>query len=420
MAGYFEVDGQWRVLVDRSTGTAEQLERSLRRIRGLLPTGSTIAVVDLGNEVLDGRSIAAPYVLLVDPRVELLSVAFSNLSAAVTLDPGVELLFGEESHGPARERRDIGGWCPERLRTGDYLPGVIAVSSALLRRIGPHRPRTPMHRWDLVLRWGEAAAGIEHLGATLSHRPEDATSDTHVPGSAAAGLCILQDHCDRIGLAALASVSSAGDGFRARRVAAARASVTVVHPMPPTDDAAVTESVARFPGLARRLVVRDETETTGDAASPCRTVYAPGRASLAERVRWAVAAADTELVCFVPPSMWCSDPSWLDQLVGLVGRGAVASGPSWHGAARPVVARHGEISDLPLAGTVMPRSLAAAIFDRGRLEPVGWFDPVIGDGAFGGRTIATPDVAMVVGGRRATVAIDSTARRPHPLFPLPR
>lgn len=416
MAGHFEIDGRWRVLVDRSAGTAEQLERALRRLRGLLPTGSTIAVVDLGNEVMDGRGIAAPYVLIVDPRIELLSVAFANLNAAITLNPGVELIFGEESEGPARERRDIGGWSPERLRTGDYLPGVVAVSRSLLCKIGPHRPRTPMHRWDLLLRWSEAAASIEHLSATLSHRP-DGQDELDVPGATAAGLCILQDHCNRIGLRALASRSANDDGFRARRLSVERAAVTVVHPQPPVHDDAVADAIQRFPGEARRLVVCDEHDTPRPSL---HTVYVPGQASLAERVRWALAAVDTELVCFVPPSMRCADPSWLDQLVGLLGRGTIAAGPSWHGSQRPAVEHHGECAELPLAATVMPRTVAAALFDRQRLDSIGWFDTVLGDGAFGGRTLATPDVAMSVTTVPTVSALNAAALKRRPLFPLPR
>ncbi|MFZ9016173.1 MAG: glycosyltransferase family 2 protein [Ilumatobacteraceae bacterium] len=96
---------------------------------------------------------------------------------------------------------------PERLRAQNYIVHLLVARRSLIDEVGGFRPGFDgAQDHDLVLRLTETGCRVAHVPAVLYHwrqSPASVTTATaNKPWAFEAGIRAVQDHCDRIGLAA--------------------------------------------------------------------------------------------------------------------------------------------------------------------------------------------------------------------------
>jgi hypothetical protein len=421
---------QLDAVVDTAGVSERERDLCLARLRPILPPSVSLRVEDLSILPLSALSLSADFVAVIDASVDVLSPTFESLMAAVRGRPEIDLLYGQEVVGPERIQRHIPGWSPERLRNIDYLPGLVVMSRRISDALEPATSRPPIHRWEMLLRAGELAKHVEHLTMTLTHRRDELL----LPGEASAAfernrLRVLQSHCNRIGLRALAVSGPAAANTRARRVHNQSLQLALILPGPHTgalDRALIDTTCADNVSV---IVVCGPNDAQPEDATNITVVNMPhDSADLSERARWGLSTCDAEFVAFAPPHAGALDELWLEHLAGLISHETVAAGPTWvdvpHALERPDV--EAEVESLPLAGTVFDRSTALAAFDRMGRRPTHWFEPFLSAGAFGANLVVSPDIRLsmvssTAGGLDNDTGRASSLRRSRRrVFPLSR
>lgn len=137
--------------------------------------------------------------------------------------PDLGMLYGPQDD-------DHPDWSIDRLRTEDYLGGILAIRGNVARRLGGIRTEFyPYHRWDLALRACEAESVVACAARPLAVRVEGDSRLTN-PECVRRGRQVLAEHLERSGISALAEALAADDRFRRRPVATINPSVSIVIP----------------------------------------------------------------------------------------------------------------------------------------------------------------------------------------------
>jgi hypothetical protein len=426
----------WRTVqidavVDLAGADRTVVELSMRRLRALLPLNVRLHSLDLSRCAIDSLELTGTHVAVIDPQVDLTSIAFDAIGSAVAARPETDLLYGQETHGPDRVARDIPRWSPERLRNEHYLPGLLVISRRVTHDLNVPTVAAPLHRWELALQIGEAAERVDYLATTLSHRRAMTTAEPPDTAQVArTRLRVLQAHCNRLGLRALAVHGPSSGLTRARRIMDGTPSVAIILPGPhEQNDATELLAATSDEGLIV-IAVCAPGETPPQLGPTGIGVQIPMPCTdLGERIRWGLSACEATFVTCVPSSAQVSDPMWLAHLAGLLGNETVAAGPMWCEPGVLSVAPGGveaEVDNLPLAGTVIRRQFAMALLETVGHRTIGWFDDFVSTGSFGANAVVSPDVRLALGAPRFVLSHEPEPqpagwfRRPiRRLFPLP-
>jgi GT2 family glycosyltransferase len=125
---------------------------------------------------------------------------------------------------------------PERLRNHNYVTHLVAMRRSLVERVGGFAVGTDgAQDHDLLLRVTELDdVEVLHVPAVLAHwrqSPASVSADVrNKPGAFAAGVRVVQTHCDRIGMAASVGPGDHPGVYRIRRSLSGRPTVSVVVP----------------------------------------------------------------------------------------------------------------------------------------------------------------------------------------------
>lgn len=184
--------GDWELLLIGSA--AEPNPATDARIRTVQMSGDNTAAVNLAVAAALGE-----FVLVLCPGDSLTLNALRELDRA-TAD-GVDVVYGDEVACATDEVLPKPDWSPERLRHYDYIGPAVALRTALVRDVGGYRDAFGhAARYDLLLRVSERARRIEHVPTPLV-RP-----GTERRGIDTAAREAVQDHLDRLGVAATVQV----------------------------------------------------------------------------------------------------------------------------------------------------------------------------------------------------------------------
>lgn len=170
----------------------------------------------------------------------------STIEAAFADDPTLDLLVGPELAGPAT-------WSTDRLRTHDYLGGVIALRAPLARALrGIRTELYPHHRWDLVLRASEIAAVVACTPLPLARRIDAGPLLSNLE-CVRRGRQVLNEHLARSGICGLAEATPVDGKFRVQPVLCVSPSVSVVVPSPADQHLTLPAQLARLEHLVTAL-----------------------------------------------------------------------------------------------------------------------------------------------------------------------
>lgn len=166
-------------------------------------------IVKASNDGIDLAS--GEFVVLLDHDDLLTPHALSRNAQAIAEHDDVDYLYSDEDKVDEDGRYyDVflkPDWSPERLRGQMYTSHLSVIRTELLRRVGGFREGYDGSQdHDLVLRVTEQARRIVHIPEILYHWrvvPGSAAADANAkPYAWVAGRQAVQDHMDRLGLAA--------------------------------------------------------------------------------------------------------------------------------------------------------------------------------------------------------------------------
>ena len=311
-------------------------------------TASTAALASLATElpVATVVTTATPYssarvftdldadiIAVVSPNHVPAPGAFRLVEEMFAIDPGLDVLFGSDDDRAA----PYVGFAVERLRTHDYLGGLIAVRGNFARRLAGLNPdRSPYHRWDLALRAVDLTRGI-----ACSPRPlataAGAAARRDSPEARRRGRLVLHDHLTRCGIRALVETTSRPGYFQTRRVLDTSPMVSVIVPSPrarhanadqhvqaleATLDSIIEHSPTPVPEI---LVITDDSmpsaelrrmielcEGAADVLPLCRRTSTSWR-----HVDIAVSLAEGEMLLIVDDTTVIASPDWISTLTAL-------------------------------------------------------------------------------------------------------
>lgn len=179
------------------------------------------------------------FIVLVDHDDVLVREALSIVNHALTVNDPVDYAYSDEAKllpdgrvGFAFYKPD---WSPERLRSHMYTCHVSVLRRTLVEEVGGFRPEFDGSQdHDLVLRVTERTDRIVHVPAMLYLWRVLAGSAAGVadakPYASEAGRRAVQEHCDRIGIAADVEILPVLGHYRVRRRLAVRPLVSIVIP----------------------------------------------------------------------------------------------------------------------------------------------------------------------------------------------
>ena len=170
----------------------------------------------------------------------------STIEAAFADDPTLDLLVGPELGGPMT-------WSPDRLRTQDYLGGVIALRAPLAHALrGIRTEFYPHHRWDLVLRASEIAQVVACAPLPLARRVDAGPLLSNLE-CVRRGRQVLNEHLTRSGISGLAEATPIDGEFRVRPVLSVSPSVSVIVPSPADQHLTLPAQLDRLEHLVAAL-----------------------------------------------------------------------------------------------------------------------------------------------------------------------
>ncbi|WP_104106594.1 glycosyltransferase [Nocardioides sp. 616] len=166
-------------------------------------------IVKASNDGIDAAT--GEFVVLLDHDDLLTPDALARNAAAIEAEDDVDYLYSDEdkvaADGTFYDAFLKPDWSPERLRGQMYTSHLSVIRTELLRRVGGFREGYDGSQdHDLVLRVTEQARSIVHIPEILYHWrvvPGSAAADANAkPYAWIAGRQAVQDHMDRLGLAA--------------------------------------------------------------------------------------------------------------------------------------------------------------------------------------------------------------------------
>lgn len=192
--------GDWELLLIGSVGESDAAVAE--RVRMFDTTGDHTSAVN--------RAIAAAvgdFLLILRPGDWLAPDALRRLARAAADDIDIlyldEVVAADDNQANAAIARKP-DWSPERLRHYNYIGPALALRTALVQDAGGHRVGFgEAADYDLLLRISERAGRIVHVPTAQFRRAADRQADTE-----AAARLAVQEHLNRLGIAATAEVGS--------------------------------------------------------------------------------------------------------------------------------------------------------------------------------------------------------------------
>jgi GT2 family glycosyltransferase len=233
----------WELILVDDCSTAEHVRPTLRRAAGRDSrirvierprNGHIVAASNDGIDAAEGQFIA-----LVDHDDLLTPDALDTMAQAIGSYPDVDYLYSDEDkldeQGVFYDEFRKPQWSPERLRGQMYTGHLSVMRAAVVREVGGFRQGFDGSQdHDLALRVTERARRVVHVPQVLYHWrvvPGSAAGDADAkPYAWEAGRKAVQEHCDRLGLAAVVDFGRVRGTYRLTRTAPVTGLVSVVIP----------------------------------------------------------------------------------------------------------------------------------------------------------------------------------------------
>ena len=339
----------------------------------------------------------------------------------VAADSGADVIYSDEeivsAAGHLRVRHLKPAWSPSRMRTQMYSGHLCAMRAELVRAIGGFRAGTDGSQdYDLMLRAAEQATLVAHVPKGLYRWVEAEASTANDPGAKPwafeAGIRVVQEHCDRVGLAVEVEATDLPGVHRLRRRFAETPLVSVVIPTRGSRGRAWGEERC-FAVEAVRSIVRQTTYPAyeivivADADAPRDVLdeleaVAGGRLRIvpfaedfnfSRKCNLGAAQAAGDLLLFLNDDVEVVSPDWIEALLGPLQEDAVGmtgalllfegnlvqhAGQSVQGEAHHVLHRMSARLDGPMAALRVERecagvTAACALLRRSDFDAVGGF-----------------------------------------------
>jgi glycosyltransferase involved in cell wall biosynthesis len=301
--------------------------------------GHIVAASNDGIEAARGE-----FLVLLDHDDLLTPDALGRNAREIADDPDVDYLYSDEDKVDASGRLydtfRKPAWSPERLRGQMYTSHLSVLRTDLVREVGGFREGYDGSQdHDLVLRVTERARRVVHVAEVLYHWRNTPGSAAERPGAKPyaweAGRKAVQDHLDRLGLAATAELGEHPGMYTLRRHLDPAEVVSLVIPTIGTsgmiwgaERVFVLEAVrtvmerTRHPAL--EIVVVYDAPTPPSVLRELRQI-AGDRLRLVEftepfnysrKMNLGVLAATGERLVFLNDDIAVRSDSWLEDLVG--------------------------------------------------------------------------------------------------------
>lgn len=183
----------------------------------LIECGSADRVSDVNDAI---ARASGEFVAFVDGGDTLPPAALERALELISRSESVDIVYTDEdgtnddgsSSGPFFKP----DWSPDRLLGHNYLGRLVVLRRTLVEAVGRARAEVAeAWEYDLLLRTTTMARRIEHV-AEVCYRRGPGTTDRQHPDRAEAARRALNNHLDRIGLAATAEPEIDGQTFRLR------------------------------------------------------------------------------------------------------------------------------------------------------------------------------------------------------------
>ncbi len=226
------------VVIDAQTTLLDDVARTKQSIK---PHGGQEIVVSMATRHSGSHVFSmsdADVFIVVSPGYTFDTRTVAEVDRTFATDEEIDVMFGPDSVASARP-----GWHPERLRSHDYLGGLVALRGSLARQlVGIAGDRYPHHRWDLVLRAGELARAVAISDHPLAARSATSAAPMN-PETIRRGRQVLHDHLTRTGIRALAEATQTPGYFRTRRVLSTHPKVSVLIASPSAPHASLGDQL---------------------------------------------------------------------------------------------------------------------------------------------------------------------------------
>ncbi len=181
-------------------------------------------IVAASNDGLDRAT--GEFVALLDHDDTIERRALEVVDLYAQQNPEMDYCYSDEDHHTV-DGRYVNpfykpDWSPERLRAQNYCCHFSVFRASLLAEVGGFRPGFDGSQdYDLILRATERARQIVHIPFVLYHwrqLPTSVAGDPNAkPYAYEAGRRAVQEHCDRLGIAATVEEDAIRGTYRVRR-----------------------------------------------------------------------------------------------------------------------------------------------------------------------------------------------------------
>ena len=292
----------------------------------------------------DGLGAArGEFVALLDHDDLLAATALSRVAAEIERHDDVDYVYTDEDKVGADGRFYATfhkpDWSPERLRGQMYTSHLSVLRTELVREVGGFREGFEGSQdHDLVLRVTEQARRVVHVPEVLYHwRAVEGSTAVDIeakPYANDAGLRAVQDHLDRLGVAATAVAGAEPGRYEIRRALDPAVRVSLVIPTMGQSAVILGESRVLVVEAVRSALARTDHEdvevvVVHDAPTPAyvldqlrevageRLVLVPFDApfNFSTKMNLGVSHASGERIVFLNDDVEAISDGWLEQLV---------------------------------------------------------------------------------------------------------
>ena len=139
-----------------------------------------------------------------------------------------DVIYGDSAHGRARKFEEPSKarrpqWSPERLRSHNYVGDLLAASPSVVAAAGGISTLAALHEHDRSLRIFDACTSPHRIADVLYHSSQERMIPT-------ASLDAVQQHCARIGIDAVCSISQELQSVRVSRRLHSQPKISVIVP----------------------------------------------------------------------------------------------------------------------------------------------------------------------------------------------